>query len=321
MYQKLDYEGTWRDFIKSGREGNFTDNLYLEELGYLLNNEKKHGELTNTGIEVAYFEYASPDEPSKEIFEAIQSEDLQKIKSKLDANDDFTALMVVYVDTHEKAAPEFSDVPEDKTKCEICNKESVVNKKTPCCKKALYCEACWATRIANENTCPLDKKGCGKLAPGDLGEVLMKPANKIIPRVGHYVALVLTKVGNKRHYFLMDSACETARFVKNRPIAKLLEFLEGNNAPIEILPRYIPEIPEDLANTDRAYFESLTSLKETVSTYKASYSNKPQQQGASAKKDDPFSFERKSFFGEYRRYRLIYSPPFLGTVPPTTAAR
>lgn len=194
MYHKLALDGDWRTFIRSKRPGAFTDNLTIEELENLLDREKDHtnahASLANKGVEVAYFEYASPDEPSKDNFEGFcVGTGLKEIKRRINAGEDFASLIVVYVDTHNE---------EPGIECTTCKNEET-NQQTPCCHNVSLCQKCWTNALEKDEECPL----CKKEKPGN--DLIGVPVKPDAPRNGHYVALVLAQAGRKRQYVLMDS--------------------------------------------------------------------------------------------------------------------
>ncbi len=357
LYHKLAFDGDWRTLIRSGRSGIFTDNLDISEVEKLLKHEtdstNPHAALANKGIEVAYFQYASPDEPLKDDFEAFNvGERLKAIKQKLDAGEDFASLIAVYVDTPKKS-DESTELIEKE--CTICKKEKT-HKETPCCHEAA-CEHCWEEYLnKNNNTCPNSncqakipvypealeqecgvcmskttnkethckqplcedcwntwKKNkddcpyCRQPNPGNLQlKTHMKPApleDQLAKKIllnGHYVSLVLVQAGKKRQYVLMDSDTNASlRFLASEPIKKLIEYLEGNNTPAELLPRYIP----DLDTLD----PQLKALHKKKIAYNRSYNKGPLLPEAPAKKTEAPSFEKKSFLGGILAVIALYA--------------
>ncbi len=292
LYKKLSYEGSWRNTIRSKRHGNFTDSLSLKELEVLIAEENKTGDLAGTNLPCAYFEYANTDEPTERDFEVFNvSENLKKIKAKLTADEDFAALILVYVDTHTANNPIFEKKP---VKCTVegpdCTGRAL--KKTPCCGNSL-CNPCWGTSLAdNLSACPM----CKSRNPGPLEEEITKLAtNK--PLTGQFVALVLAKVQDKRQYFLMDSANEKHRFTTNKPIKKLLQYLEDPNDPQETdaglleLPRFIPD-------PRRVKDARIDDLVEAFKDYKDSYNPVPQKAPAALQNQTDTSYSKaKGFIG------------------------
>ncbi len=302
LYKKLSYEGSWRNTIRSKRNGNFTDTLSLKELEILIAEESKTGDLAGTNLPCAYFEYANPDEPTERDFEVFNvSKDLKKIKEKLAADEDFAALILVYVDTHPANNPIFEKKP---VKCTVegpdCTRRAL--KKTPCCGNAL-CDPCWGTSLAdNLSACPM----CKSRNPGPLEEEVTKLAtNKPLP--GQFVALVLAKVQDKRQYFLMDSANEKHRFSTNKPIKKLLQYLEDPSDPQETdadlveLPRFIPD-------PRRVKDARIDDLVEVFKDYKDSYNPVPRKVPADLQKQNDTSYSKaKGFIGGVLGIYALYA--------------
>ena len=291
LYNKLSYEGTWRKAVRSKRHGNFTDSLSLKELQILMDEENKTGDLAGKNIPCAYFEYANQDEPTERDFEVFNvSENLKKIKEKLAADEDFAALILVYVDTHSANNSIFEKKP---VKCTVEGPDCIGRalKKTPCCGNAL-CDPCWGTSLAdNLSACPM----CKSRNPGPLEEETIKLAtNK--PLTGQFVAFVLAKVQGKRQYFLMDSANEKHRFPTNKPIKRLLQYLEDPNDPQEKdaslleLPRFIPD-------PRRVKDARIDDFVEAFKDYKNSYNPVPQKTPAALQKQTEALSKAKGFIG------------------------
>jgi hypothetical protein len=236
MKKKLSYDSTWRSLIRHNRsDGNYTDKLSLNELESLLGEENIKGTLAGKNIPLAYFEYANPQEPDEKQFEATNVTDsLKAIKAKLDANEDFAALIVVYTDTHTAKDPLLEIIGRDQ---------------------------------------PHEKVG---------KEIKKLARNK--PLEGHFVSLVMAKQGEKRQYFLLDSAADNGRFLKNRPIKRLLTYLEGPEKGIYLLPKFIPDDSKDSE-------KDTSCLRELFENYKRSY----KKTFAPPVKKHAF-FELKSFF-------------------------
>lgn len=267
MHQKLSYNGPWRNLIRTHRNGgNFTDKLSLDELEGLLDEERNKGTLAGKGISVASFEYANPDEPHEKVFEkSYVTDNLQALKRKLSAKEDLIGLIVVYTQTHDAKDPLLKSSSED---CGVCYEEKVVTRKTPCCKQMIFCDNCWQKIvIGNENqedpACTHLCPQCRREYPGELKGEIKKLATDM-PLEGHFVSIVVAQKGHKRQYFLLDSAAEHGRFIKNKPIKRLLSYLEGTDTHTELLPKFISDDPKLSADV-------VWKLKECFEDYKDSY--------------------------------------------------
>lgn len=307
LHNALSYEGTWRNTIRGLRQGNFTDSLSMQELKILMDAEKATEDLAGKNIPFAYFEYANADEPTERDFELLTvSKSLKNIKRKLAADEDFAALIIVYADTHAAHDPllEKKSV-ECMAKGEDCTGRAF--KKTPCCGNTL-CDRCWAESLDdNHGTCPM----CSLRKPGALSDEITKLAlDKPLP--GHYVALVLAKVQDKRQYFLMDSANELHRFTTNKPIKRLLQYLEDPNEPQETdatlleLPRFIPD-PSRLYGARAVDFET-EMLMDAFKDYKDSYTIGHQKAPAALqRKIDSSHAKVKGFIGGVLGIGALYA--------------
>jgi hypothetical protein len=252
LEKMLSYEGNWRSFIRTHRGGgNFTDALTIKELEALIGEEQKKGMLDTC----AYFEYASKEEPNNRDFDTYcVTEPLKKIKEKLTTGEDFIAGIIVYSDIHSPQEDIFDD---GNFECRICYVRKTSHK-TSCCNQVVFCPSCWQTSLSRvSKLCPL----CREKNPGPLVDI--KILSKEKPLQGHFIGLVVAQVSNQRQYFLADSLNMIGRFSTNKPLKKLLHYLESSSDSIELLPGYVPLPPQIGTPT--------AQLQEAYATYKNSY--------------------------------------------------
>lgn len=62
-------------------------------------------------------------------------------------------------------------------------------------------------------------------------------AERLRNAVGHWIGLIVNKVGTERTYILVDSVRESAPFATSITIKRLLDYLEGDSAPFLRLPK------------------------------------------------------------------------------------